>query len=102
MDLMSQQNRVDPFGNLIKTEARGTMMGNRGGALHSSEREIVLSHKSRRWITCVLEFRDRHRDVMSSNRYTDLFFLDEAVAFAAGHRPCAECRRERYNAFRHA
>jgi hypothetical protein len=99
---MPLQNRVDPFGNLIRTEARGTMMGNRGGALHSSEREIVRSYKSRRWITCVLEFRGRHRDVMSSNRYTELFFLDEAVAFAAGHRPCAECRRERYNAFKDA
>jgi hypothetical protein len=78
------------------------MMGNRGGALHNSEKEIVRGHKSRRWITCVLEFRGRRRVVMTENRYTELFFLDEAVAFAAGHRPCAECRRERYNAFRHA
>jgi len=77
-------------------------MGNRGGVLHDSDREIVRSYKSRRWITCVLEFKDRHRVVMSENRYTELFFLDEAVAFAAGHRPCAECRRERYNAFKDA
>jgi len=76
------------------------MMGNRGGALHSADREIVRSHKSKRWITCVLEFRGRRREVMSPNLYTELFFLDGAVAFAAGHRPCAECRRERYNAFR--
>jgi len=99
---MPLQNRVDPFGNLIRTAARGTMMGNRGGALHNGDREIIRAYKSRRWITCVLEFRGRHREVMSPNRYTELFFLDEAVAFAAGHRPCAECRRERYNAFRGA
>ena len=99
---MPLQNRVDPFGNLIRTADRGTMMGNRGGALHNVDREIVRGYKSRRWITCVLEFRGRHRVVMSPNRYTELFFLDEAVAFAAGHRPCAECRRESYNAFRNA
>jgi hypothetical protein len=102
VDLMPLQNRVDPFGNLIRTAARGTMMGNRGGALHNAGREIVRCYKSRRWIACVLEFRGRHRVIMSPNRYTELFFLDEAVAFAAGHRPCAECRRERYNAFREA
>jgi hypothetical protein len=99
---MPLQNRVDPFGNLLRTHARGTMMGNRGGALHNSDREIVRGYKSRRWITCVLEFKGRHRTVMSERRYTELFFLDEAVAFAAGHRPCAECRRERFNAFREA
>jgi hypothetical protein len=99
---MSLQNRVDPFGNLIRTAARGTMMGNRGGALHNHGREIIRAYKSRRWITCVLEFRGRRRVVMSPNRYTELFFLDEATAFAAGHRPCAECRRDRYNAFRNA
>ena len=99
---MPLENRVDPFGNLFRTTARGTMMGNRGGALHNSDREIVRRYKSRRWIACVLEFRGRHRNVMSPNRYTELFFLDEAVAFAAGHRPCAECRRERYNAFKGA
>jgi hypothetical protein len=99
---MSLQNRVDPFGNLIRTAARGAIMGNRGGALHDIDREIARAYKSRRWITCVLEFRGRHRVVMSPNRYTELFFLDEATAFAAGHRPCAECRRERYNAFRDA
>jgi len=96
------QNHVDPFGTLIRSAARGTMMGNRGGALHNPEREIVRSYKSKRWITCVLEFRGRHRAVMSPNRYTELFFLDEAVASAAGHRPCAECRRVQYNAFRAA
>jgi hypothetical protein len=99
---MPLQNRVDPSGNIIRTPARGTMLGNRGGALHNSDKEIVRAYKSRRWITCVLEFRGRHRVVMSENRYTELFFLDEAVAFAAGHRPCAECRRERYEAFKDA
>ena len=99
---MPLQNRVDPFSNIFRTHARGTMMGNRGGALHNSGREIVRSYKSRRWITCLLEFRGRYRKVMSQGRYTELFFLDEATSFAAGHRPCAECRRERYNAFRDA
>jgi hypothetical protein len=95
------QNRADPvFGNRLQFAAQ--MMGNRGGALHYADREIVRPYKSRRWITCVPELRGRHRVVMSPNRYTELFFLDEAVAFAAGHRPCAECRRERYNAFREA
>lgn len=99
---MPLQNRVDPFGNIIRTAARGTMMGNRGGTLHNGDREIVRAYKSRRWIACALEFRGRHRDVMAPNRYTELFFLDEAVSFAAGHRPCAECRRGRYNEFRGA
>ncbi len=97
---MPLQNRVDPAGELFRTSSRGTMMGNRGGVIHNSDREIVRRFKSRRWITCVLEFRGRHRIVMSERRYTELFFLDEAVAFAAGHRPCAECRHERFNAFR--
>src|SRR6202034_1664216 len=99
---MPLQNRVDPFGTIFRTPARGTMMGNRGGALHNIDREIVRSYKSRRWIACVLEFRGRYRVVMSERRYTELFFLDEATAFAAGHRPCAECRRERFNAFKEA
>jgi hypothetical protein len=98
---MPLQNRVDPFGNLFKTPSRGTIMGNRGGVLHAN-REIVRPYKSRRWSTCVLEFKDRHRIVMTERCYTELFFLDEATAFAAGHRPCAECRRERFNAFKEA
>ena len=77
-------------------------MGNRGGVIHNSDREIMRRFKSRRWITCVLQFRGRRRIVMSERRYTELFFLDEAVAFSAGHRPCAECRRERFNAFKEA
>jgi hypothetical protein len=77
-------------------------MGNRGGALHDHNREIVRQYASRRWITCLLEFKERRRSVMSPGHYTELFFLDEAVALAAGHRPCAECRRERFNAFKSA
>jgi hypothetical protein len=99
---MPLRNRVNPFGAIFETQARGTMMGNRGGALHNQDREIVRDYKSRRWIACVLEFRGRYRIVMSPNRYTELFFLDEAVAFAAGHRPCAECRHESYKAFQRA
>ncbi|HEV2447978.1 MAG TPA: hypothetical protein VGS58_18740 [Candidatus Sulfopaludibacter sp.] len=99
---MPLENRVDPFGALFRTSARGTMLGNRGGCLHDENREIVRPFLNRRWIACLLEFKGRHRTVMAPRRYTELFFLDEAVAFAAGHRPCAECRRERYNAFRGA
>lgn len=97
---MPLQNRVSPYGELFRTPARGTMMGNRGGPIHNENREIVRPFLNRRWIACVLEFRGRRRVVMSPRRYTELFFLDEAVAFAAGHRPCAECRRERFNAFK--
>ncbi len=99
---MPLQNRVDPFGALFRTPARGSMMGNRGGVLHDERREIVRPFLSRRWIACVLEFKGRHRTVMSPRRYTELFFLDEAVALAAGHRPCAECRRASFRAFQAA
>jgi hypothetical protein len=99
---MPLQNRVNPYGDVFRTQARGSMMGNRGGVLHNDQYEIVRDFKSRRWITCLLEFKNRHRVVMSPRRYTELFFLDEAVALAAGHRPCAECRREQFNAFRDA
>jgi hypothetical protein len=99
---MPLQNRVDPYGTIFRTSARGTIMGNRGGAIHNEHREIVRPFLNRRWIACVLEFRGRQRTVMMPGRYTELFFLDEAVSFAAGHRPCAECRRQRFNAFRDA
>lgn len=97
---MPLQNRVAPNGLIFADAARGTFMGNRGGVLHNDEREIVRPYARRRWLVCVLEFKDRHRVVMSPKRYTELFFLDEAVALSAGHRPCAECRRERFNAFK--
>jgi hypothetical protein len=99
---MPLQNRVSPYGTLFRTPGRGTLMGNRGGTIHNDAREIVRRYASRRWIACVLEFKGRWRPVMAPRRYTELFFLDEAVALAAGHRPCAECRRDRYNAFRRA
>jgi hypothetical protein len=93
---------VDPRGVIFSTAERGTFLGNRGGVLHNQERNIVRQYASRRWITCLLEFKGRRRSVMSPNRYTELFFLDEAVALSAGHRPCAECRRGRFNAFKEA
>ncbi len=74
-------------------------MGNRG-ILHDDERRIVRQWQVKRWIACVLEFRGRHRNVMTPHRYTELFFLDEAAAFAAGHRPCGECRYGDYERFR--
>jgi len=93
------QNRVDPFGNIIKTEARGLWMGNRG-ILHNHEQEVLRPFKLKAWLTCKLQFNGRKREVMAPNRYTELFFMDEATAFAAGHRPCFECRREDYNHFK--
>jgi hypothetical protein len=75
------------------------MMGNRG-ILHDAERRVVRQWQVKRWIACVLEFRGRHRKVMTPHRYTELFFLDEAAAFAAGHRPCRECRYADYQRFR--
>ena len=98
---MPLQNRVAPSGEIFAS-ARGTFMGNRGGAIHNDGRKIVRQYAGRRWITCLLEFKGRRRTVMSPGRYTELFFLDEAVALAAGHRPCAECRRGRFNAFKTA
>lgn len=93
------QNRVDPFGTLIKTKARGTFMGNRG-LLHSDQQEIRRPFKLMAWITCKLEFKGWKRPIMAPRQYTELFFLDEATAFAAGHRPCAECRREEFTKFK--
>jgi hypothetical protein len=93
------QNRVTPFGELIATSARGTLMGNRG-SLHDAQRRIRRPFSVKRWIICVLEFKGRHRTVMTPGQYTELFFLDEATALAAGHRPCAECQRGRYDLFR--
>jgi len=93
------QNRVDPFGQIIKTEARGSWMGNRG-VLHNEKQELLRQFKLKAWITCKLEFNGRKRQVMAPNRYTELFFLDEATSFAAGHRPCFECRRKDYDRFK--
>jgi len=98
---MPFQNRVDPYGALHAVPERGAWMGNRG-VLIDSERRVVAPWRLRRWITCVLRFRGRHREVFTPGRYTELFFLDEATSLAAGHRPCAECRRPRYDEFRRA
>jgi hypothetical protein len=99
---MPLQNRVDPFGRLHAMPARGDWMGNRG-CLHNDRQQIVSERwTTKAWITCVLEFRGRQRQLMRPGRYTELFFLDEATALAAGHRPCAECRRADYNRFREA
>ena len=92
------RNRVTPAGELIATEHRGTMYGNRG-VLHNENLALVRRYQVRRWLACVLEFRGRRRPIMRPRRYTELFFLDEAVALAAGHRPCAECRHAAYQSF---
>jgi hypothetical protein len=91
---MPLPNRVSPFGELVASPGRGTLMGNRGGRLHDAQRNLTARRwVTRAWICCRLEFKDRHRDVWSDS-YTELFFLDEVTAFAAGHRPCFECRRK--------
>jgi hypothetical protein len=96
---MPRQNRVTPGGELIATEARGLVYANRG-CLHDDAGRIHRHHNGRRWIACRLRFRGWHRSpLMRPGRFTELFFLDEATAFAAGHRPCALCRREDYNRF---
>ena len=95
------QNRVTPFGDIVAVEGRGLFMGNRG-VLHDARRRLVRVSQVRRWIICRLEFRGRRRRIMTSGSYTELFFLDEAAALAAGHRPCAECRHADYTRFRDA
>ena len=89
---MPFQNRVSPFGDIAVTTARGTLMGNRG-CLHDNQDHPVRQYQGRRWIICVLDFKGRTRKPMPPGHYTSLFFLDEATALAAGHRPCFFCRR---------
>src|SRR5580704_8168785 len=97
---MPRQNRVTPRGELIAVEARGLVYANRG-CLHDDAARIRRHHNGRRWIACRLRFRGWHRSpLMQPGRFTELFFIDEATAFAAGHRPCALCRREDYNRFK--
>jgi hypothetical protein len=93
-----RRNRVTPVGEIIVTPERSTFMGNRG-VLHDADGHIQRNWQVKRWLVCVLEFRGRKRSVMTPGRYTELFFLDEATALAAAHRPCAECRRDRFTAF---
>ncbi|SRR6266508_660130 len=93
---MPLQNRVTPLGELIADPARGLVYGNRG-CLHDETGRIRRRYNGKRWIACRLQFRGWHREpLMQPGRFTELFFLDEVTAFAAGHRPCALCRREDY------
>jgi len=96
---LPRQNRVTPFGDLVADPARGLVYGNRG-CLHDEQGRIRRRFGVKRWISCQLEFRGWHRaPLMQPGRFTELFFLDEATAFAAGHRPCALCRRVDYDRF---
>jgi hypothetical protein len=95
-----ERNRVTPTGEIVATPLRGAWTGNRG-VLHRG-REVVRFHAGNLWIVCALEFRDRHRELWIPNRWTPLFFHDEAAAFAAGHRPCGECRHRSYEEYKAA
>lgn len=96
---MPYQNRVTPRGELIVHPARGTLMGNRGCLLTPSGQLRRRHWQVTRWIACRLAFKNRQLAIWSPRQYTPLFFLDEATAFAAGHRPCAECRRTDFTRF---
>ncbi|MCP1843466.1 hypothetical protein ACVIHI_003616 [Bradyrhizobium sp. USDA 4524] len=98
---MPLQNRVTPTGDIVATDHRGTFTGNRG-IIHDPATRTLLNKRwsSPAWLTCVCEFRGRRRKVMSRQSWTELFFLDEATAFAAGHRPCFYCRRDDAKRFR--
>jgi len=95
------RNRVDPLGDVVAAPGRGDLMGNRG-RLHdgAGTRDVRRHHVGRAWITCLLDVRDRRVRQWDPSHYTPLFFLDEALALAAGHRPCAECRRADFGRFR--
>jgi hypothetical protein len=96
---MPLQNRVNPFGNIIATPERGAWTGNRG-VIHNEHKQIIKHHAVKYWITCTLEYKGKRRELMTPNRWTELFFLDEATAFAAGHRPCGFCRNADYKKFK--
>ena len=97
---MTLQNRVDPRGNLHAVDAKGTLMGNRGGRFHRDDQTLGRRRwAGNRWIACELAFRDRPPRHVWGSSYTELFFLDEVTALAAGHRPCFECRRAEAKAF---
>ena len=97
---MPRQNRVTPGSTLIAVPERGTLMGNRG-ILHDAQGRLTGRRwTTLAWVTCRLAFKGRRRPVMAPGRYTELFFLDEATALAAGHRPCGECRRADYRRFK--
>jgi hypothetical protein len=96
---MPLQNRVSPFSTLSSTPERGAWTGNRG-VIHNAKKKIVGNHAVKYWITCVLEYKNFQRKVMTPNRWTELFFLDEATAFSAGHRPCGFCRNADFKRFK--
>jgi hypothetical protein len=98
---MPRRNRVDPWGDLHAVEARGMFTGNRGCVVDDHE-NVVRHHGSVLWITCLTEFRGWRVPLARPRRWTPLFFLDDAVALAAGHRPCATCRRSDYRSYRDA
>lgn len=96
-----RRNRVTPFGEIMAVPEYGDLMGNRG-CLHDGAGRIVRRSARKAWIACLPRWPGVHRRLMAPGRYTELFFLDEATALAAGHRPCASCRPLRWAAFRHA
>lgn len=96
---MPLQNRVTPSGDIVAVAGRGTVLGNRG-VLHDDQRRIVRISQVKRWIACLLHYRNVRRTVMTPRTWTELFFLDEATAFSAGHRPCAYCRNADYKRFK--
>jgi hypothetical protein len=96
---MPLQNRVSPFSIFTATPERGKWTGNRG-VIHNADKEIVRNHAVKYWITCELKYKNFQRKVMTPNRWTELFFLDEATAFAAGHRPCGFCRHPDFKRFK--
>lgn len=99
---MPLQNRVTPFGEIVAVPERGLFIGNRG-VLHDEHKRLTNRRWAlKAWIICQLEFEGRHREVMTPRRWTELFFLDEAAAIAAGHRPCFECRRAQAKAWQAA
>jgi hypothetical protein len=98
---MPRRNRVDPWGNLQAVADRGRFTGNRGCVVDDVE-QVVRHHAGTLWIICVLQYRDHRSPLAAPRRWTPLFFLDDAVALAAGHRPCAQCRREDYRDYRNA
>src|SRR3954469_22149992 len=95
------QNRVNPFGKIFATSARGAWLGNRG-QLHGKGKTILRPFKHQAWIICLLQFKNRRRQIMTPGLWTELFFMDEATAFAAGHRSCFECRRDDASHFKAA
>ncbi len=99
---MPLQNRVTPFGEIIAVSDRGLFTGNRGILHDPATRTLGRRWASKSWLTCLFAFKGRRRTVMAPGRWTELFFLDEATALAAGHRPCFECRRKDAEAFRAA